>query len=80
MGCNCKKIAELQKKEGDIKENGLFSNILPKLRNFMFRLMALPFMFLLVPIIIIVLSYQMLFGKAMGIRLPQNMIRKLSKS
>ena len=77
MGCNCKKIAEFQKKYGEKDDlNGLLK-FKALIKRICISLLFIPIMLLTVPIIILILSFQLLFGKTMGIKIPNKLLEKL---
>jgi len=78
MGCSCKKVAELQNKQNENQNDSYFGKFVKAIKRIMVSLLIIPLMVLTVPIIIIILSYQLLVGKTMGIKVPSKFIEKLS--
>lgn len=76
MGCNCKNITKFQKEHSNIDNVNLISKLKGFVKRMLLSLVMIPIMILTVPIIIIILSFQLLFGKTMGIKIPSKLLGK----
>lgn len=77
MGCNCKKVTEFQEKYGEEQQESYFGKFARILKRLCISILVILLMLISVPIIIIILSCQLLFGKTMGIRVPKKILEKI---
>lgn len=77
MGCNCKKVSEFQNKYGEKQDENYIQKISSFFKGLLTKLLIIPLILITVPIIVIILSYQLLFKKTATISIPKKLMEKL---
>lgn len=77
MGCSCKNKIAMEEKYGTIVESGPIERFLNLLIRIFIFLIVVSLTIILVPIVLIVVIYNIFFGKNKGISVPKRILDTL---